>query len=67
MESKFGLERPLVAGESVILSSGSTATVRRSYPAGYAGDVEILLDGAQEKERVEGLTLTATNEPDQYS
>ena len=57
MESKFALARPLVAGESVILSSGSTATVRRSYPAGYAGDVEILLDGAKEKERVGGLTL----------
>jgi hypothetical protein len=57
MESKFALARPLVAGESVILSSGSTATVRRSYPAGYAGDVEILLDGAKEKERVDGLTL----------
>jgi hypothetical protein len=57
MESKFALERPLVAGESVILSSGSTAIVRRSYPAGYTGDVEILLDGAEEKERVGGLTL----------
>jgi hypothetical protein len=57
MESKFALERPLVAGESVILSSGSTATVRRSYPAGYAGEVEILLDGAEEKERLGGLTL----------
>ena len=50
MESTIGLSRALTAGESVILSSGSTATVRKSYPAGYDGDVEILLDGAEEKE-----------------
>lgn len=57
MESTIGLSRALAAGESVILSSGSTATVRESYPAGYDGDVEILLDGAEEKELAGNLTL----------
>lgn len=57
MENNSGLKRALSAGEPVILTSGSTATVRRSYPAGYDGDVEILLDGAEERERVSALTL----------
>lgn len=57
MESTIGLPRALTAGESVILSSGSTATVRESYPAGYDGDVEILLDGAEERELASNLTL----------
>jgi hypothetical protein len=57
MESTIGLSRALSAGESVILSSGSTATVRKSYPAGYDGDVEILLDGAEERELARNLTL----------
>ncbi|MFY9665790.1 MAG: hypothetical protein WAL67_17265 [Candidatus Cybelea sp.] len=41
----------------MILSSGATASVRRSYAAGYTGDVEILLDGQEETERASGLTL----------
>jgi hypothetical protein len=57
MESTIGISRALTAGEPVILSSGSTATVRKSYPAGYDGDVEILLDGAEEKELASNLTL----------
>lgn len=58
MENNSGLKRALTAGEPVILTSGSTATARRSYPAGYDGDVEILLDGAEETERAGALTLT---------
>ncbi len=57
MESTIGLSRALTAGESVILSSGSTATARKSYPAGYDGVVEILLDGAEERELASNLTL----------
>lgn len=57
MENTTGLPRALTAGESVILSSGSTATTQRSYPAGYDGEVEILLDGAEERERACDLTL----------
>lgn len=57
MENNSGLKRALTAGEPVILTSGSTATVRRSYAAGYDGDVEILLDGAEETERAAALTL----------
>jgi len=64
MEDNTGLKRALTAGEPVILTSGSTATVRRSYPAGDDGDVEILLDGAEETERVSGLTLTDEQPPD---
>jgi len=52
------LKRDLAAGDEVILSTGATATVRRAYPAGHTGEVEILLDGAEERERVSGLTLT---------
>jgi hypothetical protein len=47
----------------VILASGSIATVRHAYPAGYDGDVEILLDGAEETERVSGLTLLDAKAP----
>ena len=57
MEDELVLKRGLNKGDSVILSTGATAAVRRSYPAGYAGEVEILLDGAEESERVSGLTL----------
>ncbi len=57
MQDNTGLKRALKKGDPVILSTGATATVRRSYPAGYGGDVEILLDGAEESERVAGLTL----------
>ena len=57
MESTNGLPRALAAGESVILSSGSTAIVRKSYLAGYAGDVEILLDGSEEKELASNLSF----------
>jgi hypothetical protein len=58
-----GLPRALNEGDSVILSTGATATVRRSYPAGYDGDVEILLDGAKESDRADALTLPDTQLP----
>ena len=51
------LKRALAEGEAVILSTGATATTRRAYPAGYSGEIEILLDGAEETERVAGLEL----------
>ncbi len=57
MEESNALKRDLKAGEAVILSTGATATARRSYRAGYTGDVEILLDGHEEKERASGLVL----------
>jgi hypothetical protein len=57
MEDNAGLERSLSPGDEVILSTGATATVRGSYPQGYAGDVAILLDDAEECERASGLTL----------
>ncbi|MFY9630614.1 MAG: hypothetical protein WAJ94_03300 [Candidatus Cybelea sp.] len=57
MEERNGLKRDLKEGEAVILSTGATATARRSYRAGYTGDVEILLDGHEEKERASGLVL----------
>jgi hypothetical protein len=57
MEDSSGLQRDLKEGEAVILSTGATATARRSYPAGYIGDVDILLDGRGEKERADGLVL----------
>lgn len=53
-----GLSRDVKAGETVILATGANATLRRAYPKGYAGDVEIVLDGNPEVERVDGLTLT---------
>ncbi|MGA8576216.1 MAG: hypothetical protein WB609_11130 [Candidatus Cybelea sp.] len=58
--SKLGLARSVAAGEEVILGSGTTATVRRSYPAGYHGSVEILLAGSKESEMAASLTLTNT-------
>ena len=62
------MERALAEGDYVILSTGAVATVRRSYPAGYSGLVDILLDGAEESERSEALTLPETSihitEPD---
>jgi hypothetical protein len=57
MEESTGLKRDLKEGEAVILSTGAIATARRSYRAGYTGDVEILLDGHEEKERASGLIL----------
>jgi hypothetical protein len=48
----------------VILSTGATATARSSYPAGYTGNVEILLDGNEETERAGGLTLPEPHVPD---
>lgn len=65
MERDNGLSRALDEGDAVILSTGATATVRRCYPKGYSGDVEILLDGAEESERASGLTLP--DEPLQIS
>jgi hypothetical protein len=53
-----GLARSVAAGEEVILSSGTTAIVRRTYPAGYHGSVEILLAGSKESELAASLTLT---------
>jgi hypothetical protein len=55
------LAREVGAGDRVILSSGATARFRRSYPKGYAGIVEISLDGAEETENTSSLIL-----PDQY-
>ncbi len=63
MQDVTGLKRAITKGDPVILSSGATAIVRRSYPAGYGGDVEILLDGAEESERVSGLTLVDDEPP----
>lgn len=57
MEDTVGLKRALKAGDEVILSTGATATVRGSYPQGYTGEVAILLNDAEEMERVSGLTL----------
>jgi hypothetical protein len=57
MEDSNGLKRDLKEGEAVILSTGATATARRSYRAGYTGDVDIVLDGNEEKERASGLVL----------
>jgi hypothetical protein len=58
MNNESGLPRAVQEGESVILSTGATATLRRSYPAGYDGDVEIELDGVEESDRASALTLT---------
>lgn len=55
--SDSGLRRAVPEGGKVILSTGATATVRRSYPKGFTGDIEILLDGNEETERVSGLIL----------
>ncbi len=52
-----GLARAVTAGEEVTLRSGTTATVRRSYPRGYRGSVDILLAGSQETESAASLTL----------
>jgi hypothetical protein len=62
-DSNAGLPRALNEGDSVILSTGATATIRRSYPAGYNGDVDILLDGVQEADRADALTLPDTEPP----
>ena len=58
-EDNDELTRALSKGDEVILSTGATATVRRSYPKGYSGEIDILLDGNEETERVSGLTLPA--------
>ena len=63
MEEKTGLSRALKQGDAVILSSGANATVRRSYPAGYSGEVAILLDGAEEHEQADTLVLPDTASP----
>ncbi len=55
------MEHALTEGDYVILSTGAIATVRRSYPAGYSGLVDILLDGSEESERSEALTLPETS------
>jgi hypothetical protein len=55
------LSREVGAGDPVILSSGATASFRQSYPKGYTGIVEILLDGAEETENTSSLLL-----PDHY-
>jgi hypothetical protein len=60
-EERAGLKRSLNAGDSVILSSGATATVRESYPAGYSGLVAILLEGVEENESSESLTIVEWN------
>lgn len=52
-----GLAHALHDGDEVILSTGATATVRGSYPAGYNGVVDIMLDGSAESERADALTL----------
>lgn len=56
-EDNDQLRRALFEGDEVILSTGATVTVRRSYPKGYSGEVEILLDSNEESERISGLTL----------
>jgi hypothetical protein len=56
-ESSGALSRQVGKGDPVILSSGATASFRRSYPKGYSGSVEILLDGAEEIENTSALTL----------
>jgi hypothetical protein len=60
-ERTSGLSRALTKGDSVILSSGATATARSSYPAGYAGDVDLLLDGEQVSDEAESLVLPHTD------
>ena len=57
MQNDGGLKRALNPGDEVILSTGATATSRGSYPQGYTGEVAILLDGTEETERADGLTL----------
>lgn len=57
MQEDFGLKRALQEGDAVILSTGASATARRSYPKGYIGEIEIVLDGNEETERTSGLTL----------
>lgn len=52
-----GLSRALAEGDPVILSTGATATVTESYHAGYTGVVKILLDGTEESEQADQLTL----------
>lgn len=56
-EDNDDLKRALSKGDEVILSTGATATVRRPYPKGYSGEIDILLDGNEETERVSGLIL----------
>ena len=57
MQDDRGLKRALNPGDEVILRTGATATVRGSYPAGYTGEVAILLDDAEETELADALTL----------
>jgi hypothetical protein len=60
-EDTPGLSRSLADGDSVILSSGATATVRSAYPVGYAGDVDLLLDGEEVSDLAGSLTLPNTD------
>jgi len=57
MQNDRGLKRALNPGDEVILSTGATATARGSYPEGYTGEVAVLLDGVDETERADALTL----------
>jgi hypothetical protein len=59
-EDSPGLSRALAKGDSVILSSGATATARSSYPAGYCGDVDLLLDGEEIADEASSLVLPST-------
>jgi hypothetical protein len=52
-----GLPRGLDEGDYVILSSGAIATARRSYPRGYSGILDLLLDGAEISDTTAAITL----------
>jgi hypothetical protein len=60
-ENTSGLSRTLSKGDSVIMSSGATAIARSSYPAGYTGDVDLLLDGEEVSDEAESLVLPSTD------
>jgi hypothetical protein len=57
LEHLGSFSREVHEGDPVILSSGATASFRRSYPKGYSGIAEILLDGAEEIQNTSSLTL----------
>jgi len=56
-EDVHGLSRALSKGDRVIMSSGATATARSSYPVGYTGEVDMLLDGEEVTDEAESLVL----------